>query len=287
MKIRRILQPLLKSKVDLHIHSNYSDGYLSVQEIIYYAHKRNLKAISITDHDTISALALAQKYCRQYGIEFINGIEISARSKNFDLHILGYFFDYHNVYLNEYVKFFQNERIKRAKKIVDRLNEIGINLTFDQVKQIAGKASIGRPHIAYAMVAKGYAKSYHEVFQNYIGDGCMCAVAKYKISPQDAISMIQQAGGICSLAHPGTDVSDEGIYELIEVGLEGIETIHPRHDQQQVDHYRKIAYENNLIETGGSDCHGKDKDSILIGQINVPYNFVDKMKEKLNERVHN
>jgi len=271
-------------KVDLHIHSNRSDGSLSCKEIIDYASKMGLKAISITDHDDISGLSFSEKYARQKGIEFITGVEISARGRTFDLHLLGYFFDYNNKNLQEYVAFFQQERYKRAQKIVDLLKNHGIKLSFDLIKKKAGPGSIGRPHIADAMVEEGYVYNYYEAFHKYIGDGCPCCVPKYKISPAEAIALINRAGGICVIAHPGTDVTDTGLMELIKVGLEGIETIHPRHTQQQVDHYREIIQKNGLLETGGSDCHGNRKTHIMIGQFNVPYSVVEKMRQWIGRK---
>jgi len=145
----------------------------------------------------------------------------------------------------------------------------------------AGHGSIGRPHIADAMVEEGRVHTYQEAFNKYIGDGGPCCVPKYKISPADAIALINKAGGICVIAHPGSDVTDEMLMELIKVGLNGIETIHPRHTQQQVDHYREIIQKHQLLETGGSDCHGDRKTHVMIGQFNVPYSIVEKMKARL------
>lgn len=270
-------------RVDLHLHSNQSDGSFSPNEIIDIAHKLSLKAISITDHDNINSLELAEKYCQQKGIEFISGVEISARARGFDLHLLGYCFDYRNNQLREYLKYFQNERIKRAKKIIELLKNHGIKVSFDLIQKKAG-GSIGRPHIADAMLEEGYVYNYYEAFNKYIGDGCPCCVPKYKISPAEAIALINRAGGICVIAHPGTDVTDEGLVNLIKVGLEGIETIHPRHTQAQVDHYREIIHKHDLLETGGSDCHGDRKSHVLIGHFNVSYAVVEKMKAWLGRR---
>ncbi len=275
---RKSYQPANPLKVDLHIHSDRSDGSFTCQEIIDYANKKGLKAISITDHDDISGLEFSEQYCQQHGIEFIAGVEISARSRPYDLHLLGYFFDYKNKQLNEYIEFFKSERLKRARKIIELLKNYGINLTFDLILKKARHGSIGRPHIADAMVEEGYAYSYQEAFNKYIGDGRPCCVPKYKIKPPEAITLINQAGGICVIAHPGSDVTDERLMELIKFGLDGIETIHPRHTQEQVDHYREIIQKHQLLETGGSDCHGDRKSHVMIGQFNVPYSIVEKMK---------
>lgn len=268
-------------RVDLHIHSNRSDGAFSAQEIIDYASQIGLKAISITDHDDVAGLEFSQQYCQQRGLEFVPGVEISARHVPFDLHLLGYFFDYRDPQLIQYIKFFQHERLKRAQKILDLLKHFGFYLSFDLILKKAGQGSIGRPHIAEAMLEDGYVHSYQEAFNKYIGDGCPCCVPKYKITPAEAIALINQAGGLCVIAHPGSDVTDEGLMELIKMGLDGIETIHPRHNQQQVDHYREMIQKHQLLETGGSDCHGNRKSHVTIGQFNVPYSIVEKMKKRL------
>lgn len=275
------LQTANPPKVDLHIHSDLSDGSFTCQEIIDYAYKMSLKAISITDHDNISGLEFSEKYCQQKGIEFITGVEISARSSPYDLHLLGYFFDYRNKQLNDYIDFFQSERLKRARKVVELLKNHGIHLSFDLILKKAGHGSIGRPHIADVMLEEGCVYTYQEAFNKYIGNGGPCCVPKYKITPAEAIALINNAGGICVIAHPGSDVSDEGLMELIKVGLDGIETIHPRHTQQQVDHYREIIQQHQLLETGGSDCHGNRKSHVMIGQFNVPYSIIEKMKVRL------
>jgi 3',5'-nucleoside bisphosphate phosphatase len=273
--------PPPQAKADLHIHSDQSDGLFSYKKIIDYSIKIGLKAISITDHDNICALGEAEKYAKDNELDFIPGIEISARIRNSDLHMLGYFIDYNNKYLIDYINLFRNERIKRAEKIVKRLNNCAIPLSYEAVREYAQKGSIGRPHIAGAMVKEGLIDNYQVAFNKYIGDGRPCAVPKYKISPQEAISLINRSGGICVLAHPGDEINDAMIFDLVKAGLDGIETIHPRHSQKQVDFFRNIVDRYNLIETGGSDCHGKYDNDIFIGRMNVPYAFVEKMKERL------
>ncbi|NOZ61515.1 MAG: PHP domain-containing protein [Calditrichaeota bacterium] len=269
------------NRIDLHIHSNHSDGNLSVDKIFAHAQKMKLKAISITDHDNISALPAANKLSQKKGIEFVNGIEISARGNKQDMHLLGYLFNYNDKSLIDYIEFFKNERTKRAKKIIKNFNNLGFDLTFEDVLKAAGKnASIGRPHIAYALINKGLATSFQEIFRHFLGDGCSCWVPKFKITPQDAISLIKSAHGICVLAHPDREISDEEICSLAKVGLDGIETLHPKHTQEEVDHFRQIAREKNLLESGGSDCHAAPGNGVHIGQLNVPYHFLEKMKER-------
>lgn len=281
MVLKRIFRKISSDRIDLHIHSIHSDGLLNVQQIVNHAAKKKLKAISITDHDNISGLAEAESLCFKNGIEFINGIELSVRAKTCDLHMLGYYFDRDDKNLIEYIDFFKNERNKRAREIVRRLNDIGFKISFQSVEKISANGSIGRPHIAHVLIEAGMATSYQEVFQNYIGEGCKCFVPKFKIQPKEAISLIQETGGLCVLAHPGNDIADTELVELINDGIDGIETIHPKHKQEQVDHLRKISQKYKLIETGGADCHGQEVDNIFIGRLNIPYEFVKKMKNRL------
>ena len=280
MNIRQSNQSTGSLRVDLHIHSTHSDGKLSLKEIVAFAKQSGLGAISITDHDTISGLAEAETECRHYRIELINGVELSVRQKTTDLHLLGYLFDSQNESIIEYAEFFRNERVKRAREIVLRLNDIGIPISFEMVQNVAGNGVLGRPHIACALLQSGYVKSFEEAFQYYLSEGCICFVPKFKISPAEAISMIHRAGGVCCLAHPGNEIADETIFQLIRLGLDGIETLHPRHSQAQVDHFREIVHAKNLVETGGTDCHGKNPDDLLIGRLAVPYGFVERMKNR-------
>jgi 3',5'-nucleoside bisphosphate phosphatase len=158
----------------------------------------------------------------------------------------------------------------------------GIHIDFEYVKKRAYPGSIGRPHIAHILVELGQVRDYNEAFELYLGDNCPCHVPKYKISPHEAIQLIQKAGGISFLAHPGTDLTEACIVKLINIGLQGIETVHPRHSQHQIDNYRKLINKYNLLECGGSDCHGNGKEiDVKIGKYSVPYKAVHRMKEKV------
>jgi len=275
---------LTKGLVDLHTHSYFSDGSFSPEQIIQYASDLGLKAISITDHDSIDAIPIALQISKKCHIEFIPGIEISAKHGAYDLHLLGYFMDHNNEQLRNYVKLFQNERRKRAEKIVKLLNKVGVKIKLEFVLHKAAKGSVGRPHIAEVMVEQGYVFSYQEAFQKYIGDGCSCYVPKYKIKPTSAVQLINEAGGISFIAHPGVDLNEEGILELIKLGIEGIETIHPKHCPHDIDYYRRLVKKHNILECGGSDCHGERKGETLIGQFTVPYQIIINMKNRLKHK---
>jgi predicted metal-dependent phosphoesterase TrpH len=274
-------QVLQNGKADLHIHSNYSDGSLCPEEIFQYAESANLKALSITDHDTVAGVDNALKQSELFGIEFIPGLEISARYGRNELHILGYFIDHKNKDLLSYLSFFQEERKKRAVKIVHLLNDMGLVITINEVEEKAYPAAIGRPHIADVMVDRGIVSTYQEAFDKYLGDRCPCYVQKYKIYPTDAVKLINQAGGVSFIAHPGLDIDRDDINTLIKMGIEGFEAVHPRHSVSQIDYYRSVIRENGLLECGGSDCHGNRKSGPRIGEFCVSYDLIVRMKKRL------
>lgn len=266
------------SKVDLHIHSNHSDGRFSPQKIVSIAAVRRLRTISITDHDNFSGVKKALRLCKAYDVEVIPGIELSVQKDDRDIHLLGYYIDIENTRFSSYLAFFREERSKRAERIIEKLAKLRVYIGFDDVLQRANGAPIGRVHIADVIVKKGYVTNIQEAFQYYIGDTAPASVSKVKISPEEGIQLIANAGGLSFIAHPGLDITPAEIVELREAGLNGIETIHPRHSQSQQVYYHKLAEKYNLLESGGSDCHGDRFGESMIGKLNVPYEFVSKMK---------
>jgi len=273
-----------ESRADLHTHSIHSDGSLTPQEIIRRAHQVKLKAISITDHDNIDAITDAQECSTRYDIEFIPGVEISAQYGQYEIHLLGYFIDGHHQKLIDYLNIFQEERKKRVIRILEKLRQHDIQIDPEYILNKAKPGSIGRPHIADAMVALGHVSTYQLAFDKYLGDKCSCYVPKYKISPMEAIELIKNAGGLSFIAHPGLDINDDGLIGLFKYGLDGIETIHPRHNYSQIEHYKKLIIKHQLLECGGSDCHGDRKKESLLGKLTIPYSNIEKMKSRLQSR---
>ena len=265
--------------IDLHIHTNHSDGLFSPEKVVEVANRLKLKAIAITDHDTTSAVVETIHCAKKYGIEVVPGIEISSTWNKRELHILGYFVDPYNSEINEYSKLFLAERKIRAQKIVQRLNELGINITYDVVKKKAGDGAVGRPHVAETMIEEGYVYSYHEAFEKYLGFEKAAYVPKIKISPERAINMIKNAGGIPFLAHPGVGIEEEIIFKLLTAGLCGLETIHPNHSPAQTDYYNQFVEKHNILRSGGSDCHGARQGDIMMGVLAIPYDYLQKIKE--------
>jgi len=270
-----------KGWADLHIHTTWSDGVFSPEYMVQKAREVGLRAIAITDHDALRGIDEAVETGRKIGIEIIPGIELSTANSMHDVHILGYFFDPHNGDILEYVHYFQEERIKRAKKILDKLWKMGIHLNAEVVISSAGHGAVGRPHIADALMEEGFVLSYDEAFYKYIGDGKPAFVEKPKISPAEGIELIHKAGGLTFLAHPGMDLTDGEIIQVMKQGLDGIEILHPKHSEEKVNYFYKVASDHQLLVSGGSDCHGNRKGEMMMGKFNVPYKFVSEMKKAL------
>ena len=268
-------------KTDLHMHTFYSDGYNSPERLIEKANSQGIKILSITDHDSVNAIIEATKYAKKFGIEVIPGVEISTDIRDTEVHILGYFVDPDNKDLEHYLNFFREERYKRAIRMVNKLNILGLNITIDDVLVSAKDSAIGRPHIAQALLAKGQVKSFFEAFYKYIGNHAPAYERKVHLSPQSAFKIISDAGGLSFIAHPG-NMPEILIKELIDAGVDGIEVIHPSHSPDQVKFYRGIVNEYFLLESGGSDFHGgKREDDENLGKYYTSAKVVDTMRTRL------
>lgn len=271
----------MKPKVDLHMHSHHSDGFYSPEDVVKKAKEKGLDVISFTDHDSINSLKEAIEAGKKYGVEIIPGVEISTDISDREIHILGYFIDPKNPELEHYLSFFREERLKRAARIVNKLNSLGINITIDDVIEKAGSGAVGRPHIAHAMKEKGAINSYFEAFNKYIGNGGPAYERKVHVSPQSSFKIISDAGGLSFIAHPG-NLPEYIIKELIDAGVDGIEVVHPSHVPHKVKYYRGIVNEYFLLESGGSDFHGGDRnDEDNLGKYYVNPNAVDAMRTRL------
>lgn len=271
----------MKSKrIDLHIHSKHSDGLLWPHEIVNYAMKRKISAISITDHDTVAGIDSALKAGKEAGIEVISGIEISVSMNNRELHLLGYFFDPNNPGIQSYNQTLNTARKERARDIIGLLNKSGFDLSMEQVLHISGNAPIGRPHIAEALVEHNYVFSIRDAFNKYLGEKKPAYVPKLFINPVYAIELIKNAGGLVFWAHPRTGyVKEQEIKELADMGIDGLETIHSNHTQRDIKYLQEMTKKYHLLQSGGSDCHGGREGGILIGTLSVPYSFLNAMKK--------
>lgn len=265
-------------KIDMHVHSKVSDGILSPREVVEWAYKNGLKGVSITDHDTIDGIEEACLTAADYNnFQVIAGIELSTLYKEDEVHILGYHIDYHNEELVELTRKIRYERLNRGKKIISVLNQLHYNITMEDVLEYTDGGVIGRPHIARVLLKKGFVGSLQEAFEKLLGKGKAAFVERFKLSPEEAVSIIEKAGGIPVLAHPGLLKRTINIMDLINTGIKGIEVYHIKHTPLDHRIYLEIAKKYGLFITGGSDYHDAFMHGIpAIGSIAVQYPFEHK-----------
>jgi len=263
---------------DLHLHTLFSDGTYTPEELIQEAEKQGLSAISVVDHDTVEGIEPTIEIAKSKNIEVLSGIELSAEYDGLEIHILGYLIDYKRKDLLERLDSLKENRIERIYKILDKLKGMGIILKAETVFDLSKQGTVGRLHIARAMVKDGWVSSIWEAFHKYIGDKCPAYICGFRFSPTEAIKLIKDVDGIPVLAHPYTLNRDELIPQFVEQGLLGLEAYYPQHTQGMVNFYLNLATKFNLLVTGGSDCHGNAKPEVKIGSMKIPYELVEKLK---------
>ena len=268
---------------DLHVHSLASDGTFNPVQLVKESLKRNLAAIAIVDHDTVDAIEEAIAAAKDTDLEIIPGIELTAQHEGQEIHILGYFLDYRNPELLEQLKLLQANRVERVYKIIKNLKELGVDLDPGAVFKISGKSTVGRMHIARALVTEGKVSSIPEAFRKYIGDRSPAYVLGFDLSVPGAIKIIQDAGGLSVLAHPYLLRNDALITEFKGFGLDGLEIYYPEHSQSMVNFYLDLAKKLNLSVTGGSDFHGSAKPDIKLGMMKVSLELVEKLRQGKND----
>ena len=254
-------------KADLHCHTTCSDGTLSPVEIIQLAKQKGLNGLSITDHDSINSYAQAIPAAHEAGIPLISGVEFSAMHRNISVHVLGYSFDLKNEALQQFCQQHRNRRNERNALIIEKLNKHKMPLTLEDVLACSNHplGMIGRPHIALAMIKKGYVASVQEAFKNWIGEGCPCYAAGKDFSVEDTINIIHQANGFAIIAHPHLIKQSHIVQELIQMNFDGIECYYGNLLADQNKRWIQIAKQKNWIITGGSDYHGDTKPNLLLG----------------------
>ncbi|MCX5699310.1 MAG: PHP domain-containing protein [Candidatus Omnitrophica bacterium] len=263
---------------DLHVHTSCSDGTYTPAQLVREGIARGISALAIVDHDTTEAIAEALAEAEGTDLEIIPGIELTAQHENQEIHILGYFLDYRNKELLEKLKLVQLNRVERVYKIIENLEGLGLRLNPATVFSISAKATVGRMHIARALVQDGLAGSIAEAFRKYIGDKSPAYVLGFGLSVPEAIKLIQAAGGVAVLAHPYMLRNDAMIAEFVSYGLEGLEVHYPEHSQAMVNFYLDLAKKLNLLVTGGTDFHGSVKPQIKLGMIKIPLELVEKLR---------
>ena len=269
---------------DLHLHTNFSDGTYTPEELAGHAHRCRLAVVALTDHDTVEGCARMGVACGKLGIEFIPASELTAELGGNELHLLGYFLDTENLRLLAELAKFQEVRQNRIREMCARLNKLGLALPAEAVFKIANCRSPGRPHVGRALVQAGMCATQDEAFDRFLKKGKPAWVPKFKMSAVEAIDLIHQAGGLAVMAHPGLNRTDEAIPLLAEMGMDGLECFHTRHSTAASQHYLLMAEQLSLLVTGGSDCHGMNKGKPLVGSMKLPLDYVVKMKAKVKSR---
>jgi len=258
------------SRIDLHLHTTHSDGSLRPSDVLAIAKQANVSALAITDHDITTGIPEALAAGEALGIEVIPGVEISSFDGKSELHILGYFVRWDEPAFNQRLAQLRESRHRRNPLIIERLREAGLDVTYDEVRALAGTESVGRPHIAQLLMQKKYVTSAKEAFDRYLADGKAAYVARELPSPVEAIKWINNAKGVAVLAHP-TWIKETGeglgacVTALKEAGLGGVEVHYSTHTKSQTSRYLELARRLDLLVTGGSDFHGVTKPDIDIG----------------------
>jgi predicted metal-dependent phosphoesterase TrpH len=264
--------------IDLHLHSTASDGRYTPTQLVELALQKELRAIALTDHDTTDGIEEALSAAQQAGLTVIPGVEISTNvSGDLELHILGYYIDHRHVPLQKRLQGLRESRLVRAREILRLLAKAGLPLPWERVLAMAGHGSIGRPHIAQAMVEAHYVNSVENAFRLYIGKGGPAYVERHKLAPGDAITLVRQAGGVPVLAHPSQVT--EYIPSLVRAGLAGLEVYYNGYEEAEKQSLAKLASKHGLIATGGSDFHGPGITSAAeLGQVGVPWSAVEQLQ---------
>jgi predicted metal-dependent phosphoesterase TrpH len=261
----------MNNKVDLHTHTTASDGMNTPAENVKMAKELGLKAIAVTDHDTVAGVKEALRAGEEFGILVVPGVEISTVMKGQDIHILGYFVDPEDEMFLERLQQLRGTRELRNQMIVDRLQTLDIDITYEEVmegvKSKSGDDTVGRPHIADVLIRKGVVSTLEEAFHLYLGKHGKAFVNPPRIEPAEAIQWIREAGGAAVIAHPGLYDDDALVKDIIESGVDGIEVFHSDHTPEQEARYEMLAKLHKLIITAGSDYHGARQGHVFHGPI--------------------
>ncbi|MCX7784685.1 MAG: PHP domain-containing protein [candidate division WOR-3 bacterium] len=263
---------------DLHIHTVFSDGLLTPEQVVIKAKECGLSAIGIVDHDSIGGVEPAKRQGKKEGLEVVPAVEMSCVLGENDIHIIGYYIDYKNKKLKEFLADIQQKRVARAKSMVERLAKQGARVDWHRVLELAGVGSVGRPHIAQVLVEEGYVSCYDEAFWKFLGYHCPAYVPKEKLSPKEAIKLIRRFHGIPVLAHPMSYQNRAMISFLIDEGIVGLEVWRVEHTENEINFLLNLVMIRNLVAVGGSDCHGGRKGKILIGELKIPYQYLERLK---------
>ena len=265
-------------RLDLHIHTTFSDGDMTPEEVVEEAKRIGLAGVAITDHDEVAGVDAALEVAGG-DLEVVPGVELSTSDGKCDIHILGYLIDTKSAELRKYLDLFRDARRTRGIRMVERLQEMGVDIEVDAVLAKAGGGSVGRPHIAAALVENGAVDSVEAAFKKYIGFHSPAYVSKYQLKPSDAFRLIRDAGGVGAMSHPGTTRRDDLITDFIAEGMRAIEVYHPKHSEADIARYKRLAEKLGLVVTGGSDSHGRRNEKLYIGAYTVDRSTVEALRK--------
>ena len=266
--------------VDLHVHTTYSDGSMSPREVVLQAKKLGFAAIGIADHDEVGGVTEAIWTGHSEGVEIVPAVELTSSCNETEIHLLGYFINHNDRALREKLKEFRYNRYKRMEKMIDKLRGLGLKIYMEAVRRVAGHGSLGRLHLARALFDQDLVGTVQEAFELYIGMGRPAYAKKPRIGVDEAVELIESAGGIPVLAHPKLARVDGSIPDLVRLGVRGIEVFYAKHTPQDVERYLAVAAKHDLLVTGGSDCHGVIKDRMPLGSVKMPYERLTTLRER-------
>jgi len=270
--------------VDLHMHSTASDGSRAPGDVVREAKRIGLCAIALTDHDTLDGLAEAEAVGRELGIRVVRGVELSAVEGDIETHILG-------LHLNDATELeaqlvaLREMRRTRAQRIVAKLNDLGVRIEFASVLEQSAGGAIGRPHVARALIAEGWAVDFRDAFERYLGNGKPAYVGKDRLAVRDAIDLIHGAGGIAVLAHPASGGTRERVEAFVRDGIDGVEVRHPSHSSEDIARLGALVEHFSLVPSGGSDWHGATDGPRLLGMMRVPRAWLERQDGRVRVRV--
>ncbi len=274
-----------KKFVDLHTHSKFSDGEYSPYDLVRKAKEKGLSAIALTDHDTVDGVGEAIEAGEKIGVEIVPGIELACDCCGEEVHIVGLFVDWKDIHFKEILRKMIEERKERGKIIIEKLNKIGIEISWEKIKEFAQSEMVGRLHVAKALKSMGIVKSINEAFDKYLGDNGPCYVPHKRKTPEEVIKIIEDAKGIPIIAHPQYLKKPEiVISEIAKKGIKGLEVYSPQSGNKPSPIFLPYVERFNLLQSGGSDFHGDDKGYNLLGKVKAPYKLVVEMKEWLRKK---
>lgn len=269
--------------VDLHAHSTASDGSRLPADVIRAAHAAGLEAIALTDHDTVDGIPEAEAEGARLGVRVVRGVELSAVEGNVETHLLGLHLEEPRL-IAEQLESLRLMRVARAERIVARLNDLGVRVSMESVLAQSGEGAVGRPHVARAMVAEGWATDIRDAFDRYLGNNRPAYVGKDQLTLADAIATVHRAGGIAVLAHPGGGGTRARVEQLAAIGLDGVEVLHPSHSAEDQARLRALTDHFGLVASGGSDWHGAAEGPRTLGMMKVPASWLSIQDERVAAR---